>query len=184
MSPGGPVEPLKMTWTASGTVGDCTVKGKTTVTFPTGVDPSQDLTRPSYGQLNVIGPGGGNFHSVMVKAFNPEAKLIMTCPGDPPTVTEEFFEAGYLLHIVWEKNILCDEYLEFWGERSFDLNDPLFAVLLSIPPGPNRSIAIEALQMGGAERNPTHSYYEWSWGLWPGGVMPPENIRQNCRPAP
>jgi hypothetical protein len=41
----------------------------------------------------------------MISAFNPDARLTKTCPGNPPTVTKEGFDAGFLLHIVWRKNM-------------------------------------------------------------------------------
>jgi hypothetical protein len=90
-------------------------EGEATVTFSIDVDPVSghaiipglstpiDPTRPSYGYLFVIGPDGGDFHSDMISAFNPDARLTKTCPGNPPTVTKEGFEAGFLLHIIWEK---------------------------------------------------------------------------------
>lgn len=123
-APGDP-SLIGMTWNVTGREFDCTVRGQSTVTFSVEpdpndrgdnalVDPMRDPTRPAYGYMNVVGPDGGDFHSVMVKADNPEAYYTKTCPGDPPIVTKVRFEAGYLLRILWQKNTHKDG----WG-RTF-----------------------------------------------------------------
>ena len=162
-----------VTWKAEGTVGDCTVEGHTTVR-PTlisfqdssavpGSGPPLDPTVPAYGYLNVVGPDGGDFYSVMVKAFNPEAKLIKTCPGDPPTVSEEPFVAGYLLHILWQKNLYDGGYIVFSGQQSYD-QGALMDFMNLLPPGTQLpQVALDALNQassaGGTRR------YTWEWAL-------------------
>lgn len=91
--PPGPQEELlgktQVIWMAEGREFDCAVKGKVVVTLPLAhggtmyLDPTDDPTQPAYGYLNVVGPDGGDFHSVIIKAFDPDARLIKTCPGNP-----------------------------------------------------------------------------------------------------
>lgn len=168
-----------VTWKAKGIEGYCAVEGQTTVSVTlipfqessTGQESSTvpgmalplDPRVPAYGYLNMVGPDGGDLYSVMVKAFNPEAKLIKTCPGDPPTVTEEPFVAGYLLHILWQKNLYAGGNIVFKGRQSYDQGDLMdFTNLL--PPGTQLpQVALDALNQtsstGGIRR------YTWEWAL-------------------
>lgn len=166
---------LSMNWTVEGTVFDCTVEGQAFVAFPlepdpnipggaTLLDPTHDPTRPAYGYMNVVGPDGGDFHSVMVKAFNPDAWYTKTCPGDPPVVTKEPFEAGYLPHIVWQKNTDDRGYVRFKGTQSFDGGDPLDFLKL-LPPDAAGAIPAGALQALQASGTGTSRRYTWEWEL-------------------
>jgi len=171
---------LQMIWMAEGREFDCTVQGKAIVTFPTGpgggtyLDPTEktagntykNITEPAYGYLNVVGPDGGDFHSVMIKAFNPDARLIKTCPGDPPIVTEEPFEAGYLLHILSEKNTREDGRVIFQGHQEYDQGNPLDFLNL-LPPG--TAIPEKARQALQASGSGTSRLYTWTWKLFPVG---------------
>ncbi|SLM49821.1 protein of unknown function [Nitrospira japonica] len=67
-------------------------------------DQPRDPTRPVYGNLNPVAPDGGDYHSIEVKATDPDARYTKPCPGDPPIVTKEPFEAAYVLHILRGKN--------------------------------------------------------------------------------
>jgi hypothetical protein len=120
-----------MTWDVKGRVFDCTVEGKAFIRFPIeqvnartysfpGVYTPLDPTRPAFGYLNVVGPDGGDFHSVIIQMFDPNARLTKTCPGDPPSVTKEPFEAGYLLHILWQQNTREDGRVIFQGHQEYD----------------------------------------------------------------
>ena len=120
--------------------------------------------------MNVIAPDGGDFHSVMVKAYNPDARLTKTCPGDPPTVTEEPFGVAYLLNVVWRKNIHCKGHVVFWGEQQIDPGLPYSTLRELLPPGQNLEIAFDALSAGQASMGPIAQLYEWHWGLLPAGV--------------
>jgi hypothetical protein len=123
-----------MTWDVKGRVLDCTVEGKAFIWFPKeqvgahysfpGVYTPLDPTRLAFGYLNVVGPDGGDFHSVIIQMFDPKARLTKTCPGDPPLVTEEKFEAGYLLHILWQQNTRVDGRVIFQGHQEYDQGDP------------------------------------------------------------
>ena len=165
----GEVRSLSVTWTASGTVDDCKVEGQAYVTFPVGADPAADPTLPAYGQLNVISPDGGDFHSVMIGAFNRDARLKKICPGNPPTVTEELFEAGYLLHIVFRKNMYEERgLLVLSGMQVIDTGKP-DAILDMLPPGSGRDIASQALSQAQASPSRTSRVYTWEWALYPNG---------------
>lgn len=161
--------PLSVTWTAKGRVGDCTVEGKTAILFYMLHTDIVDPTRPAYGHLYVIGPDGGDFHSVIISAFNPDARLKKTCPGNPPTVTEEPFEAGYLLHIVFRKNMYEERgLLVLSGMQVLDADKP-DAILDMLPPGPGRDIASQALSHAQASSSRTSRVYTWEWALYPYG---------------
>ena len=139
-APGEDGRKLQMIWTVEGREFDCTVKGKAIVTFPAApgggmyLDPTDDPTQPAYGYLNVVGPDGGDFHSVMIKAVNPDADYTKTCPGDPPIVTKEPFKAVYLLHILSQPNTREDGRVIFQGHQEYDQGDPLDFLNL-LPPG-------------------------------------------------
>jgi hypothetical protein len=175
---GAEFAPLSMTWTGKGRVGDCTVEGRAAVTFPIDVDTTSgdgiipglntplDPIRPAYGYLNVVGPDGGDFHSVMVSAFNPAARLTKTCPGDPPTVTKDLFGAGYLLHILWRKNIYEQDRLVLSGMQVYDAGKA-DAFLDLLPPGPGRDVARQALSQAQGSPSGTSRRYIWEWTLWP-----------------
>lgn len=170
-------EQLSMTWTVKGTVFDCTVEGQAKVIFPVEPDPNNpnqatlldptkplNVTQPAFGYMNVVGPDGGDYHSVMVKAFDADARYTKTCPGDPPVVTKEPFEAGYLLHIVWQKNTDDRGYVRFKGTQSFDGGDPLDFLKL-LPPGAAGAIPPGALQALQASGTGTSRRYTWEWEL-------------------
>ena len=175
---GSEFAPLSMTWRAKGRMSACTVEGEATVTFPIDTDPVSghgiipglntaiDPLGPAYGYLFVIGPDGGDYHSVMVSAFNPDARLIKTCPGNPPTVTKVGFGAGFLLHIVWRKNMYDDGHVFLTGMQVFDAGKP-DAFLDLLPPGPARDIAAQALSQAQPSSSPTSRRYIWEWTLWP-----------------
>ena len=170
---------LQMIWTAEGREFDCTVKGKAIVSFPvkpdpnirgggTYLDPTENptgnITQPAYGYLNVVGPDGGDFHSVMIKAFNPDARLIKTCPGNPPLVTEENFQAGFLLHILTQPNTHEDGRVIFQGHQEYDQGDPLDFLNL-LPPG--AAIPEDARRALQASGSGTSIRYTWTWKLFP-----------------
>ena len=169
---------LHVIWEAEGREFDCTVKGKAIVPFPlipnprirgteTYLDPTEDssnINQPAYGYLNVVGPDGGDFHSVMIKAFSNEPSLIKTCPGDPPLVTKENFQAGFLLHILWQQNTREDGRVSFKGQQTYDMNNPL-GLLDMLPPGENRERARQFLNS--AETSGTSVRYTWKWELVP-----------------
>ena len=167
---------LWMTWTVTGRVFDCTVDGTAIVTLPAEpdsyrgpggglVDPRRDTTRPAYGYMNVVGPDGGDFYSVMVKLSSPDAYYTKTCPGDPPIVTKEPFRAGYLLRILWRKNTYKDGHIIFKGEQSHDEGDPRDFLNL-LPPGASEHIPPEALEkLRQASGDGTSRRYTWEWEL-------------------
>jgi hypothetical protein len=160
-------------WRAEGREFDCTVKGKAIVPFSTDrggmpLDPTKNqtgnITQPAYGYLNVVGPDGGDFHSVMIKAFSNEPGLIKTCPGDPPLVTKENFQAGFLLHILWQQNTREDGRVRFKGQQTYDMNNPL-GLLDMLPPGENQERVRQFLNS--AETSGTSVRYTWKWELVP-----------------
>lgn len=113
--------------------------------------------------MNVVGPDGGDFHSVTVKLFDPDARLTMTCPGDPPVVTKEPFQAGYLLHIPWQENFRVGDRVFYWGKKTYDEGNPLDFLSL-LPPGaviPNE--ARQALSQTAGSG--TSRLYTWDWTL-------------------
>lgn len=181
LAPGGTRE-LRVIWRVEGKEFDCTVKGKAIVTLPaapggeTYLDPTAhttmsptgnligNITEPAYGYLNVVGQDGGDFHSVVIKAFNPDARLIKTCPGDPPVVTEENFQAGFLLHILSQPNTRENAHVIFQGHQEYDqCNRDDFLNLL--PPGPNQDIAREYLRQAQTSSTGTSCRYTWTWKL-------------------
>ncbi len=124
------------------------------------------LTQPAYGYLNVVGPDGGDFHSVMIKAFSPDASLIKTCLGNPLLVTKENFQAGFLLHILWQENTYEDGRVIFKGRQTYDQGNTLDFLNL-LPPGPNQDIAREFLSQGQVSGSGTSLRYTWEWELIP-----------------
>ena len=169
-----------MTWDVKGRVFDCTVEGKAFIRFPIeqvnahtysfpGVYTPLDPTRPAFGYLNVVGTDGGDFHSVIIQMFDPNARLTKTCPGNPPLVTQEKFDAGFLLHILWRKNTHeADGTVTFKGQQTYDMNNPL-GLLDMLPPGENQEIARQFLNS--AETSGASVRYTWTWALFPG--LPP-----------
>lgn len=169
-----------MTWYGKGRVFDCTVEGEAVIPFPVvltdsphgvvplipGVHVPLDSSRPTFGYMNVVGPDGGDFHSVMVRMFDPNARLIKTCPGDPPLVTEDLFEAGFLLHILWQKNTYTNGSVSFEGQQTYDMDNPL-GLLDMLPPGPNQNIARQFLSQGQTSSSGTSRRYTWEWALGP-----------------
>ena len=168
-----------MTWDVKGRVFDCTVEGKSFIWFPReqvgahysfpGVYTPLDPSRPAFGYLNVVGPDGGDFHSVIIQMFDPDARLTKTCPGNPPLVTKEKFDAGFLLHILWEKNTRSEDgSVIFQGHQEYDQGDPLDFLKLLPPGAAIPEVARRALQTSGSG---TSLRYTWTWKLFPG--LPP-----------
>lgn len=164
-----------MTWNVNGRVFDCIVEGTAIIPFPTerinaDVDtaPGQytplDPTRPVFGYMNVVGPEGGDFHSVIIQMFDPDARLTKTCPGNPPLVTKEKFDAGFLLHILWAKNTHEDGRVTFKGEQTYDQGNPLDFLNL-LPPG--AAIPEDARRALEAAGSGTSLRYTWEWELIP-----------------
>ncbi len=87
-------------WLASGTIGGCPASGASTIAF-SGI-PYDPLTIDPAGILIVVAPG--DFHSVLVRAYDPGAEVTVVCPGDPPSTYEASFDAAWLLQIVSEPN--------------------------------------------------------------------------------
>lgn len=168
-----------MTWEAKGRVFDCTVEGKAFIRFPSeqvdvaysfpGVYTPLDPTRPAFGYLNVVGPDGGDFHSVIIQMFDPDARLTKTCPGNPPLVTKDKFDAGKLLHILWQKNTREDSRVIFQGHQEYDQGNPLDLLNL-LPPG--AAIPEEARRALQSSGSGTSLRYIWTWKLFPG--LPPD----------
>lgn len=96
-------------WVASGVHGDCPAAGEATVLFPGG---EYTGIEPAGGYLVVVGPGDN--HSVLVSAYDQAATYTVTCPGDPPTVSEAPFQAVYLLLILGWPN--SDDGQEYSGD--------------------------------------------------------------------
>lgn len=151
-------------WTVRGSRGGCTVEGEARVTLPIW-DPTRDPTHLAFGYMVVVEPGSGDFHSVLVKAFDADAYYTQTCPGNPPVITKVPFEAGYLLHIPWQKNDRVGDRVIYKGHKSYDQSDTLDFLNL-LPPGTTLpQIALDALsQMSGSG---TSRRYHWNWELHP-----------------
>ena len=157
--------PTAVTWTATGTTVDgCTISGQILVTIPSFLNQPLDPSRPAYGYLNVVGLEHGDFHSVWVSATGPEAFFTKTCPGDPPTVTTHAFEGGWLLHILWEKNIFDGSTAVYKGKKEHDFRK--LDVMNLLPPGAQLpQIALDALAQTSAD--PGSLLYTWEWELKP-----------------
>ncbi|NGZ10338.1 MAG: hypothetical protein CV088_13270 [Nitrospira sp. LK70] len=163
-------------WMAEGGEFECTVKGKVVVNMPAMpggtmyLDPTDtrqpfrhNITQPAYGYLNVVGPDRGDFHSVIIKAFDPDARLIKTCPGNPLAM-ETNSQAGFLLHILMEPNTREDGRVIFQGHQEVDFGDPL-GFLNLLPPGAAiPDDARRALQSSGTG---TSLRYTWTRKLIP-----------------
>lgn len=172
--PGSEFTSMSMTWTATGQEFGCTIEGQAIITFPlvepdpnieggdTLFDPTRHNGRPAFGYLNVVGPDGGDFHSVMVSAFDPDARVTKTCPG---IITKESFDAGYLLHTVREKNTYEAGRIIFKGKLSFDSRNPLDL----LPPGTAAAIPDEMREVisEAASGSGPRTRYTWEWNLWP-----------------
>jgi len=158
--------PTAVTWTASGTVNDCTISGQIIVNIPAYLNQPHDPTRPAWGYLNLVAKQNGDFHSVEVSATDPSAKgLIMTCPGDPPSVTDYYSEAGWLLHILHQPNTYDGATVVFKGTKTFDAGDPM-GFLNLLPPGVELpEIARQALRQ--RSRSGTSRLHTWEWELRP-----------------
>jgi hypothetical protein len=173
-----------MIWEVKGRVFDCTVEGKAFIRFPIeqvnalsysfpGVYTPLDPSRPAFGYLNVVGPDGGDFHSVIIQMFDPNARLTKTCPGNPPLVTKEKFDAGFLLHILWEKNTRSEDgRILFQGHQEYDQGNPLDFLNL-LPPG--AFIPDDARRVLQSSGSGTSLRYTWTWKLFPG--LPPAERR-------
>jgi hypothetical protein len=159
-----------------------TVEGGYLITFPGNLNPigsspgvpglkaALDPSLPTYGYLNVVGPDGGDFYSVMVKASDPGARLRQTCPGNRPTITEVAPEAVYLLHILWKKNTYEHGRLVLSDTQVFDAGKA-DAFLDLLPPGPGRDFAIQQLSKLPVPVSGTSRRYDWEWTLIP--IWPP-----------
>jgi hypothetical protein len=134
--------PTSVTWTVSGTRAGCRLSGQALITIPAFVDQDLDPTRPAWGYMSVIGLDGGDFHSVRVSAWDPNARVTMTCPGNPPRVTRVGLEAAWLLHAIYQTNTHQNGSVVFKGPQTLDaarLQD-------NIPVGPGQ--ALQILQNG------------------------------------
>lgn len=159
--------PTSVTWTAAGTVNDCTISGQILVTIPSFVNQPLDPARPAQGYLNVVGLTGGDFHSVMVSAFNPDPDVAFskTCPGDPPQVTKYASPVHWLLHIPSQPNVYVGSTVVFKGQKSYDQGN-LMDFLNLLPPGTQLpQVAIDALAQTSAA--PGSVLYTWEWELKP-----------------
>jgi hypothetical protein len=162
---------LSVTWTATGQEFGCTIEGRAIITFPVEpdpnipgraslLDPTRHTGRPAFGYLNVVGPDGGDFHSVMVSAFDPDARVTKTCPG---IITKESFDAGFLLHTVWQKNTYEAGRIIFMGRQSFDSHNPLAL----LPPGADAAISDDIRKaISAASSSGPRTRYTWTWKLW------------------
>jgi hypothetical protein len=112
--------PTAVTWTASGTMSDCKVAGQALVRIAGEIDQPLNPSQPAYGYLNIVGRDGGDFHSVEVSAVDSKAMMIKTCPGDPPSVSEEPFRVQYLLKILSQPNAHDGTSAAYRGKVSFD----------------------------------------------------------------
>lgn len=112
--------PTSVVWTASGREGDCTVEGRALVRIPSFVDQPVDPTRPAYGYLNIVTKGGGDFHSIKVSAFDPNARVTKTCPGNPPSVTMDVFRSVWLTQILTQANTHQGKAVSYVGHQTFD----------------------------------------------------------------
>jgi hypothetical protein len=130
--------PTSVTWTASGTRGDCKVSGQTVVAIPAYVDQPLDPARPAWGYLNVVGLDGGDFHSLKVSAFDPGARMSVTCPGNPPTVTKEPFESVWLAMVVHQSNSHNGSTAVFKGPQTLDAA----RITDNIPVSPGQALSI------------------------------------------
>jgi hypothetical protein len=169
--------PTSVIWTASGRKNDCTVAGQTVVTIPGYLDLPLDPTRPAFGYLNVVGQTGGDYHSVQVSAVNPAATMTMTCPGNPPRVSQIPFDSVWLLNVLMEKNTHNGDVV-YKGTQTLDPANPLPNIPMS--PGqaistlPNVTPGIEAAlreAQAALERIKTESggkvVYTFEWELKP-----------------
>jgi hypothetical protein len=145
-----------VTWTAAGTVHDCTISGQILVTIPSFLNQPIDPTRPAFGYLNVVGLNGGDYHSIVVSATNSETSFTKTCPGDPPTVTKHFFPGTYLLNIPWQANSYDGGKIVYEGTKQYDLGFPgNYGLFRPYAPQPHLR-AIRGSRL-----------YTWEWELYP-----------------
>lgn len=157
--------PTAVTWTAAGTVGDCTISGQILVTIPSFLNQPLDPSRLAYGYLKVVGLEHGDFHSVQVSATGPEAFFTQTCPGVPPRVTKHPFRGQWLLHIPWEPNIFDGTTAIYKGKKEHD-QGKLYDFMNLLPPGTTLpQIALDALAQTSAA--PGSRLYTWEWELKP-----------------
>ena len=169
--------PTSVTWRANGRKNDCTVVGETVVTIPAYLDLPLDPTRPAFGYLNVVGKPGGDYHSVQISAVNPAARMTMTCPGNPPRVSQIPFDSVWLLNVLMEKNTHNGDVV-YKGTQTLDPGNPLPNIPMS--PGqaisglPNVTPGIEAAlreAQAALERIKTESggkvVYTFDWELTP-----------------
>jgi len=112
--------PTSVVWSVSGRESDCTVSGQSVVHIPAFIDQPLDPTRPAYGFLNIVTKDGGDFHSIKVSAFDPDARETHTCPGNPPTVTKSVFRAVWLLQILTQANTHKGKAVSYVGQQTFD----------------------------------------------------------------
>ena len=82
-----------VTWHVSGSVNGCSAAGEASAAFPGGEFTGVELDG---GYLVVIAPGDN--HSLIINAYpGPGTTFTVTCPGDPPTVSQLPFDGGLLL---------------------------------------------------------------------------------------
>ena len=91
--------PTAVTWTVRHAPG-CRLSGQAVVTIPAYLDQPLDPTRPAWGYLNVVGRRTAVTFTASISAVDPAARMTMTCPGDPPRVTQEPFGVAWVLHIL------------------------------------------------------------------------------------
>jgi hypothetical protein len=109
-----------VTWTASGTTGDCTVEGRAIVNIPAYLDQPLDPTRTAWGYMNVVGQDGGDFHSIQIPAVDSGLMMKKTCPGDPPRVSMEPMGVVHLLNILTHPNTHSGNAVVYAGTQTFD----------------------------------------------------------------
>ena len=113
-----------VTWTASGTKGDCTVEGRAIVNIQEYLDEPLDPTRTAWGYMNVVGQDGGDFHSIRILAADSGLTMKKTCPshrpGYPPIVTIEPMGTGHLLTVLSQPNTHIGNAVLFRGTQNFD----------------------------------------------------------------
>lgn len=130
--------PTSVTWTVSGTRGDCSVAGQAVVAIPAFVDQPLDPIRLAWGYLNVVGLDGGDFHSLRVSAFDPNARMTVTCPGNPPRVTKEPFESVWLAMVVYQSNSHDGRTAVFKGPQTLDAA----RITDNVPVSPGQALSI------------------------------------------
>jgi hypothetical protein len=79
-----------------------------------------------------VGVDGGDYHSVQVSAY-PEATMTMTCPGNPPRVSQIPFDSVWLLNVLMQKNTHSGGAI-YKGTQTFDPANP------NLPMSPGQAL--------------------------------------------